>query len=99
MKFFKFHPDAQVTQLNHKSHKPAAGDSYYCWIFKNCDMLPTRNAPVEMPGSEFRRTGYQLIDQIADFIDNISRKPISNRLRTNFQRLLVLIPLMAINSK
>jgi aromatic-L-amino-acid decarboxylase len=40
-------------------------------------MLPKRNAPVEMQGSEFRRTGYQLIDQIADFIDDIRAKPVT----------------------
>jgi aromatic-L-amino-acid decarboxylase len=40
-------------------------------------MLPKRNAPVEMQGSEFRQTGYQLIDQIADFIDQIPLKPVT----------------------
>ena len=30
-----------------------------------------------MQGSEFRQTGYQLIDQIADFIDNIGGKPVT----------------------
>jgi aromatic-L-amino-acid/L-tryptophan decarboxylase len=40
-------------------------------------MLRKRNAPVEMQGSEFRRTGHRLIDQIADFIDNIRRKPVT----------------------
>jgi aromatic-L-amino-acid decarboxylase len=40
-------------------------------------MLSYRNAPVEMQGSEFKRTGYQLIDQIADFIDNIGGKPVT----------------------
>ena len=36
-----------------------------------------RNALVEMQGSEFKQTGYQLIDEIADFIDNICRKPVT----------------------
>jgi aromatic-L-amino-acid decarboxylase len=40
-------------------------------------MLPKRNAPVEMQGSEFRQAGYQLIDQIADFIDHIREKPVT----------------------
>jgi len=40
-------------------------------------MRPERKAPVEMQGAEFRRIGYQLIDQIADFIDNISGKPVT----------------------
>ena len=30
-----------------------------------------------MQGSEFRRAGYQLIDQIADFIDHIRLKPVT----------------------
>jgi len=34
-------------------------------------------ANVEMQGTEFKQAGYQLIDQIADFIDNISRKPVT----------------------
>jgi aromatic-L-amino-acid/L-tryptophan decarboxylase len=49
-------------------------------IFKYCNMLPKRNAPVEMQGSEFKRVGYQLIDQIADFIDNIREKPVTANL-------------------
>ena len=40
-------------------------------------MLPKRNASIEMQGSEFKQTGYPLIDQIADFIDNICRKPVT----------------------
>jgi aromatic-L-amino-acid decarboxylase len=40
-------------------------------------MLPERKSPVEMQGSEFRQAGYQLIDQIADFIDDIRRKPVT----------------------
>src|SRR5580658_10108502 len=48
------------------------------WIFKIRHMLPNRNAPVEMQGSEFRQIGYQLIDQIAGFIDNIRRKPVTS---------------------
>ena len=40
-------------------------------------MLLKRNSPVDMQGSDFKQTGYQLIDQIADFIDNICRKPVT----------------------
>jgi aromatic-L-amino-acid/L-tryptophan decarboxylase len=40
-------------------------------------MLPERNAPIEMQGSEFKQIGYHLIDQIGDFIDNIRRKPVT----------------------
>ena len=49
-------------------------------IFKNCNMLQKRNAPVEVQGSEFKQAGYQLIDQIADFIDNIRRKPVTTNV-------------------
>ena len=41
-------------------------------------MVRKRNSPVEMEGAEFKQAGYQLIDQIADFIDNISRKPVTS---------------------
>jgi len=40
-------------------------------------MLSKRNAPVEMQGAEFKQTGYRLIDQIAEFLDNICRKPVT----------------------
>jgi aromatic-L-amino-acid decarboxylase len=43
-------------------------------------MLRKRNALVEMQGVEFKQTGYQLIDQIADFIDNISQRPVTINL-------------------
>jgi aromatic-L-amino-acid/L-tryptophan decarboxylase len=40
-------------------------------------MLPKRNSSVDMQGSDFKQTGHQLIDQIADFIDNICGKPVT----------------------
>ncbi len=43
-------------------------------------MLRKRNALVEMQGAEFKQAGYQLIDQIANFIDNICRKPVTANL-------------------
>jgi aromatic-L-amino-acid/L-tryptophan decarboxylase len=42
-------------------------------------MHQKRIAPVEMPGVEFRQAGYQLIDQIADFIENIASKPVTTK--------------------
>jgi glutamate/tyrosine decarboxylase-like PLP-dependent enzyme len=77
MNFSIYHPGLLSHKIEPQSHDPAAGNGYYC-IFKNFNMLPKRNAPVEMPGAEFRQTGYQLIDQIADFIDNISGKPVTS---------------------
>jgi aromatic-L-amino-acid decarboxylase len=58
-------------------------------------MLPKkRNAPVEMPGSEFRQAGYRLIDQIADFIDNIGDKPVTtNPSSAELSTLIGLDPL------
>jgi len=40
-------------------------------------MLRERNAIVDMQGAEFKQAGYRLIDQIADFIDNIGQKPVT----------------------
>lgn len=57
-------------------------------------MLPKRNAPVEMQGAEFRQAGYQLIDQIADFIDNIGNKPVTtNPSSVQLSTLIGLDPL------
>lgn len=39
-----------------------------------------RNASVEMHGAEFKQAGYRLIDQIADFIDNIGQRPVTVNL-------------------
>ena len=38
---------------------------------------PNRNSPVEMSASEFKEAGHKLIDQLADFIQNISQQPVS----------------------
>jgi aromatic-L-amino-acid decarboxylase len=40
-------------------------------------MLLERRSSVEMQAAEFKQAGYRLIDQIAGFIDNISRKPVT----------------------
>jgi len=43
-------------------------------------MSGKRNVPIEMPGAEFKEIGYRLIDQIADFIDNIHGRPVTTDL-------------------
>lgn len=40
-------------------------------------MTHKRNSPVEITPEEFKQTGYQLIDTIADFIENINNKPVT----------------------
>ena len=53
-------------------------------------MLPKRKAPVEMQSSKFKQTGYQLIDQIPNFIDNICTKPVTtNASSTQLNELLL----------
>ena len=36
-----------------------------------------RLAPLEMRLDEFRKTGYQLVDRIADFLDSIAARPVN----------------------
>jgi aromatic-L-amino-acid/L-tryptophan decarboxylase len=36
----------------------------------------TRYAPVEMSGEEFRAVGHRLVDEIAEFLDSIPRRPV-----------------------
>ncbi len=36
-----------------------------------------RNSPIEMSAQEFREAGHEIIDHLADFIENISQRPIS----------------------
>jgi hypothetical protein len=53
-------------------------------------MLPKRKAPIEMQGSEFNQTGYQLTDQIPDFIHIICTKPVTtNASSTQLNELLL----------
>ena len=40
-------------------------------------MQINRLSPIEIKGNEFRRYGHQLIDKIADFIDDIYKKPVT----------------------
>ena len=41
-------------------------------------MSKKREAPIEIGKSEFKKIGYELIDSIANFIDTIDEKPITN---------------------
>jgi glutamate/tyrosine decarboxylase-like PLP-dependent enzyme len=43
-------------------------------------MSGKRNACIEMRGAEFKDIGYRLIDEIADFIDNIDQRPVTTNL-------------------
>lgn len=40
-------------------------------------MKEKRDAPIAMTGEQFRKTGYQLIDALAGFIDNIHARPVT----------------------
>lgn len=39
--------------------------------------LRNRNAPIEMTPDEFRKAGYQVVDQIAELLGSISRRPVT----------------------
>lgn len=39
--------------------------------------LRRREAPLSMDGDEFRRLGYQVVDDVADFLDSLSERPVS----------------------
>jgi len=52
-------------------------------------MSGKRNALLEMPGSEFKEIGHRLIDEIADFIDNIDQRPVTTDL--SFAQLSAII--------
>lgn len=41
------------------------------------DELYKRNAPIEIPPEEFRKTGYQVVDRLADFLDHLSQLPVT----------------------
>src|SRR3984957_5471867 len=78
MKFPQIRPPDLLSHIIEPlSHELSARNDYYCIYNPGCNMLPKRNAPVEMQGSEFKQIGHQLIGQIADFIDNICRKPVT----------------------
>jgi len=37
----------------------------------------SRKSPIEMTKKEFREIGYQLINDISDFLDTIDKKPVT----------------------
>ncbi len=41
-------------------------------------MVADRHTPIEMPGAEFRKIGYQLVDSLADFIETIKDRPVTS---------------------
>ncbi len=48
-----------------------------------------RKTPIEIPKEEFRKIGYQLIDDISDFISTIDKKPVTpNETPTQLQNIL-----------
>lgn len=40
--------------------------------------LANREAPLEIHGDEFRELGYKLVDQIAEFLDGLSQRPVTS---------------------
>ena len=40
--------------------------------------LNNRVAPLEMHADEFRKVGYQLVDQIAEFLDGLPQRPVTS---------------------
>lgn len=40
--------------------------------------LANREAPLEIHGDEFRELGYKLVDQIAEFLDGLSNRPVTS---------------------
>jgi hypothetical protein len=47
-------------------------------VMRMSDWLKRTNrlAPLAMGSDEFRETGYQLVDRIADFLDSIAARPV-----------------------
>lgn len=39
--------------------------------------LSDREAPIDIPGEEFRKLGHQLVDQIAEFLDGLPQRPVT----------------------
>ncbi len=39
--------------------------------------MAARNAPMEMKPAEFREAGHKLVDEIAEFLENLPRRPVS----------------------
>src|SRR5665648_520355 len=45
---------------------------------KTFSMNSNRETPIEIGKEEFKKIGYKLIDKIANFIDTIDKKPVTN---------------------
>lgn len=41
------------------------------------EALRNRKAPIDMTPDEFRKTGYQVVDRIAEFLGSLSRRPVT----------------------
>lgn len=58
------------------------------------EALINRNAPLEMTGSEFRQAGYQLVDEIATFLETLpDRKVVETQSVTEIKSLVGVAPL------
>ncbi|SIS46611.1 Glutamate or tyrosine decarboxylase [Zobellia uliginosa] len=57
-------------------------------------MAKTRKSPIEMDREEFQKVGYQLIDDISNFIHSIDQKPVTpNESPSTLQTILGHLPL------
>lgn len=57
-------------------------------------MTDNRKTPIEIKKEEFRKIGYQLIDDISDFINTIDKKPVTpNESPSQLQNILGNLPL------
>ena len=53
------------------------------------DTLMHRKAPLDMSATEFRKAGYQLVDEIADFLEALpNRKVVNTKSVTEIQSLV-----------
>lgn len=47
------------------------------WGDSGTDHLCERRAPLDIPSGEFRKLGHALVDQIAEFLDSLPRRPVT----------------------
>ena len=45
--------------------------------FEHTQIAPARNSPLEMTPEEFRRLGYRLVDQVAEFLGSLPHRKVS----------------------
>ncbi|MGE3466842.1 MAG: hypothetical protein AB7J13_07895, partial [Pyrinomonadaceae bacterium] len=49
------------------------------------DRAPVRRCDLgDMPADEFRKFGYQIIDQIADYFDHIEERPVLSQIEPDW---------------